>query len=518
MSALMSAKAEWVEQFRVSQENLEKWRKEAGPQTDLLRWCLLNGKITESDYLQWACEHYELPTVEAQFFSLPADTEFWETVAAQGPWSESLFPLHEWQGVWLIACIAPDASAKFAKPHRFVLSSARALDMLWKTLNHGFENRSRTGFDKTATATFAIPVRPNPVADESRNAPDGLAAALAALNSAAPGNENAADRIVIPELFKDAPEPPAPDANEVTSGPATEAPDGLAGLASLGGGPKPETPYPGAPMNSDALSALNFELPSPLNDEKTPVGENTKSDAVEKTPLAPPMIDVQVMKAPPPAPPPKVDSAFAKEMTGLTAKSKLPFIPPVAKPDEPASAPIGSSRETVDMSQIDISKTPGRASSGATEFRQCTSLDEVTELSFAKMQGLFQKAIMLVFQGGQLRPWKWTGTVAYPGKGKPNPIDLTQASIFKIVYTTALPYHGHIVPNPINNQFFGEFNGGVTPSHVTVMPVMVSGQIAGMLMGMTDARLNLRAALRQMEALNEEVSAALTRIRTNKAA
>ncbi len=551
MSLLMPVKAEWVEQFRVSQENLEKWRREAGPRTDLLRWCLLNGKITESAYLQWACEHYELPTVEAQYFSLPPDTDFWDKVAAEGPWNEGLFPLHEWQGVWLIACIAPDTDAKFAKPHRFVLSSARALDMLWKTLNHGFENRSKTGFDKTATATLPLqskagtaPTAPIPQED----APDGFGAAP--------------DGIVVPDLFKEAPAAAAaPEPDEITAGPAVEAPDGFAGFI----GSESDAPELGS-AQSDALSALSFEMPAALDDEKTPVGEITKPDMVGMASLVidapppgitPPSVgspspnslsagspavgtpaaekkardsataQTPPMSTPPATPlttpltpplnaslatPPKAGFAFARETTGFTATAKVPA--EAAKPKEPATP----SRGSIDMSQIEAVQFSGRTPSGATDFRQCPSLEEVTELAFAKMQGIFRKALMLVFQGGHLRPWKWTGDVTYAGKGKPDPIDLVPASIFKIVYTTALPYHGYIVPNPINNAFFADFNDGANPGHVTIMPVMVNGQIAGMLMGMTDAQLNLKAVLRQMEALTGDVSAALTRIRSSKAA
>lgn len=519
----MSVKADWVEQFRVSPENLDKWRAEVGPRADLLRWCLLNGKITESDYLQWACEHYEMPVVEAQYFSLPPDTDFWEKVRTSGPWTESLFPLQEWQGTWLIACIEPLANAKFAKPHRFVLSSARALDMLWRSLNHNLD-RSNAGIERTATATIPYPAENPDAAAASppplESAPDGLAAALASMGTGTAPGEALPDGFNVKDLFASDPSPaPEPDFGEVTAGPASEAPDGLAALADsvASEGTDVSAPSADAPP-AEALASLNFEIPSAFGNDNSQEAERSRTHpqpplkseelplvAVPSIPL-PPQITPAMPKAPP-----KVDANFARETTGVASTSKV--ILPVPNGLEPPPA-----RVSVDLSPPEVDKVHGRSASGVTDFTKCVSLEDVSELAFSKMQGTFQKSIMLVFQGGQLRPWKWTGTVPYTGKGKPNALDLEPASIFKIVYATALPYHGYIVPNPTNNAFFAEFNAGVTPAHVTIMPILVSGHIAGMLMGMTDTPLDLKAVLRQMESLTDAVGKALTRIRAGKAA
>ena len=119
---------------------------------------------------------------------------------------------------------------------------------------------------------------------------------------------------------------------------------------------------------------------------------------------------------------------------------------------------------------------------------------------------------MLTFQSGQLRPWRWTGNVSAKSKGKPPTIDLSSPSIFRIVLNSLLPYHGHIVPNAINNAFFAEFNGGRCPAHVTIMPLLVDGQLSGMVLGMTDAEINYKLSLHMMESFAADASKALQRI------
>ena len=131
----MAINTAWIERFKVSTARLEEWTKEAGPSEDLLRWCLLNGKISEREYLDWACRHYELPIVEPNYFQLPPDTDLWEKVYAESQWSAHLIPVHEWEGVLLIACVEP-VELKLNRPHRFVLAPASSLNFLWTSLGH----------------------------------------------------------------------------------------------------------------------------------------------------------------------------------------------------------------------------------------------------------------------------------------------------------------------------------------------------------------------------------------------
>lgn len=539
MRRLMSGNTDWIEHFQVSEENLTKWREQAGPNEDLLRWCLLNGKLMESDYLQWACEHYELPAVEAQYFSLPPDTDFWDRIRTTGPWSPSLVPLHEWQGVLLIACVSPDPNAKFAQPHRFVLSSARALSMLWMTLNQNFDRLSRSGLGNTSTATIPIaatktvPLQPQAAmaseatperrpdlnladkATKASDAPSGLATDLAALASATGAADDGPDGIVMKNLFEPAAptvERPTASDDEITAGPEVDAPEGLAGFARL-----MNAEATGATTSSASieLDSISFEISEPAADETTPVPTTpltTNHAASSSHTPSPASQATEVVKPPPIVPYPKLDTAFTREQTGFTASKKL----------EAHEPPPPGARASLDMSQISKgnppNKTPSKRGNDSAAFAHCSSLEDVAEVAFSKMSEMFQKSLILVFQSGQLRPWKWSDSVAYSGKGKPNAIELDPPSMFKIVYSTALPYHGYVVSNPTNNAFFTDFNGGVNPGHVTIMPILVNSQIAGMLMGMTDAPLNLKATLHFMELVTEDVGTALTRLRSRKAA
>ncbi|MCM2280932.1 MAG: hypothetical protein NDI61_03700 [Bdellovibrionaceae bacterium] len=504
---MMSGKTDWMEKFRVTETNLEKWRNEAGPNEDLLRWCLLNGKITESDYLQWACEHYELPTVEAQFFSLPPDTDFWEKIRTSGPWSPSLIPLHEWQGMLLVACVSPDPQARVLQPHRFVLSSARALDMLWKTLNHNLDHTTRAGLAATTSVTIPLNATVSP-----EKVPDGIASIspTAAPSVAEAPVAAAPDGFVLKDLFANESQVQEPVTEDVTAGPPADAPDGLGGLGDLINVSR-DLPHFGDTTGSGAesLNSLNFDVPA-----TTPA---TALASHQESPPPPPE-ELTPIPTPPSFQPPPVDVAPVAAKAQPSAKLPPVVVPPPIEPAAPVAkpTPAASNRTALDMSQM--GQTAHVGTSSATDFAQCANLDDVTAVAFKKMQPVFQKSLILVFQSGQLRPWKWSSGVSHAGKSKASAIQLEEPSIFKIVYSTALPYHGYVVTNPTNNAFFAEFNGGTVPAHVTIMPILVNGQIAGMLMGMTDAQINLKATLRQMEALTDDVSRALTRIRSAKVA
>ena len=559
----MAINTAWIERFKVSTARLEEWTKEAGPTEDLLRWCLLNGKISERDYLDWACRHYELPIVEPNYFQLPPDTDLWEKVYAESQWSAHLIPVHEWEGVLLIACVEP-VELKLKRPHRFVLAPASSLNFLWTSLGHSDVAQAPKltpapapavelpdGFavtadmpqgigEQTPSLEFEMSAAPAPI-----EAPAGLNFSLdtvAGKNSDL-GDDSALDAAdaeadVDASANAESEDAPLEISLDLGQMPATlsfdlvkETPPAVFEETQ----PGVEQTQPGVEVTASGLNEIPpplsvdskpaFELPPmPKLEAKPSIPAPALSTATTAAPVKPPPQPVKPATPPPKAPP---VSATATSSATTTSNIGIPVPMPALKRETPAPtqapavkvnhAPTPAANvKSVDIPQTEDTPLPSRP--GVTDFHQCYTFEEATDLAFSQMKGLFQKGIMLVFQGGQLRPWKWTGNVQYAGRGKASYIDLSTPSIFRIPYNTSLPYHGYVVPNEINNEFFKEFNGSVLPKHVTIMPLKVSGNIAGMLMGITDEKIDLRHSLRQMEGIAENVSQAFSRIRSHKIA
>lgn len=466
----MKEAAVWAAKFKISDAKLEEWRVEAGPQEDLLRWCLLNGKINESEYLEWACRHFELPVVESDYFALEPDTTLFAKVKNESKWQPHIIPLHEWDNVLLIACVHP-VPLQLSRPHRFVLAAASSLNFMWANLGASLET------PPTSAPAF--------------DAPDGLKLDLKFDSTPNAGGDTAA----MPDgfLLKDSMsgQNASFESATETSSETHDAPDGL-NFANLALPPAiltdithPEIVVPNeAPQMAPPAITPEVEVSQPLEPVLQSAAADIKFPPLESSP--PPVVSVTEMK-------PSMDDE-----------------------DEPA-APVKGFADVTNIN-ITMGRAPAPSRDDLKNYNDCATFEEATDLAFLNMKSHFEKSLMLVFQAGQLRPWRWTGTVQPVSKTKPAPIDLNGPSIFRIPFKTGLPYHGYVTPNGVNTAFFTAFNGGVTPKHVTIMPLMVSGRITGMIMGITENAIDLRTSLRQMENIAENLSQAFSNIRNSKKA
>lgn len=96
---------------------------------------------------------------------------------------------------------------------------------------------------------------------------------------------------------------------------------------------------------------------------------------------------------------------------------------------------------------------------------------------------------------------------------RPDEIELEDPSVFKIVFKTGKPYHGYVVTNPVNQKFFNEFYRGLLPKHATIVPIMVDARMAGMILGLTNSKVDYRQSLRLMERLSFDLGRAFSKLR-----
>lgn len=137
---------------------------------------------------------------------------------------------------------------------------------------------------------------------------------------------------------------------------------------------------------------------------------------------------------------------------------------------------------------------------------QCTNVDEAGAQALLQTCNTFETGMILLFKDGVLQPWKWTDLMLSVKGDKPDDIDLREPSIFKVVFRTAKPYHGYVVTSTVNQKFFNEFYRGLMPKHATVIPIMIDGRMGGMILGLTNSKIDYRQSLRLMERLGFDIA------------
>jgi hypothetical protein len=157
--------------------------------------------------------------------------------------------------------------------------------------------------------------------------------------------------------------------------------------------------------------------------------------------------------------------------------------------------------------------------SGVTQAPQVKSLDEcqnyedAASFTLSETMKTFEHAMVLLFRGGELRPWKWSSTFTPKSSDIPA-VSFEDPSVFRIAFRTCLPYHGYVVSSDENAKFFDQWLGGQLPKHITLVPMMIDGQLCGMLLGITNGEIAYKASLGVMQNHAAELARAFKRLRS----
>lgn len=563
------ASPNWRVEFGISNELFQQWKSSRTAATDsFLQWCLKTGQIQGDLYLDWASVHHELPIVQADYFAIPPDIVFWNAIKDQHKWTESFFPLAEWDGVLAIGCLEPPADFSFKSPHIFVLASQEDLKKLWLALDplHGDDTATipateSPNFTVVADENSEINHQGQQRAKEESSPPTPAFDAPEGFNF----NSSAVRDIKTTEfgLSLDNTSNATPEKNEKSQ--VTDVPydlslaklpiDEIANItASLdfrnlieekasAPGKKPETKENKEKPAAQKIAAKNEKpeiktAPSTSVKDEQPVSQPQKDSGIHEASSPTPSAKQNLTQPTTPQAPP-VASKMPPAETSATAQ---PQPPPLHRPPSVQSVAQPPTPVTDETSQVD--EETGTASkvfeftiTGFTSPRRsdspvhpriispeieeksldsCLTYDDLGEQALIHCLNSFEHSIIFLFQGGELRPWKWTNGLHHSDPENPQAIDLTSPSIFRIVFQTRLPYHGYVVPNGINNLFINSFFGDHIPNQVTLVPINLDHQIGGMLMGTTDAVVDYKSSLRTMELLADEVVNNFLRLRQLK--
>lgn len=133
------------------------------------------------------------------------------------------------------------------------------------------------------------------------------------------------------------------------------------------------------------------------------------------------------------------------------------------------------------------------------------------------MKKHFDQAMILIYQNNVLKALKWDSSWKKEAHAQAS-IDLKSASIFRIVFDTKFPYHGYVIPNPINDAFFHGWNQGKYPEHVTIVPILENKNIVGMLLGTCTKQAAQKFQVRHIESIAEECLTKVIRDQIKKVA
>ncbi len=117
----------------------------------------------------------------------------------------------------------------------------------------------------------------------------------------------------------------------------------------------------------------------------------------------------------------------------------------------------------------------------------------------------FDKTMLLLKMGDQIKPWKWDLNFKAPASGAQG-VSLVQPSPFRIVTRTKKPYHGYLVKNDISEKFFKEWNNAQMPEHLTLVPILVDDHVIGMLLSTGKKAADTKENLLRAESLGNEIA------------
>jgi hypothetical protein len=132
-------------------------------------------------------------------------------------------------------------------------------------------------------------------------------------------------------------------------------------------------------------------------------------------------------------------------------------------------------------------------------------LEPWAEKLFADIGAHYQKSMILLKSGDQVKPWKWNANF-HPSTPAISSISLLQASPFRIVHRTHKPFHGYVIINEINEKFFAQWNNGKIPELLTITPILIEDHAIGMLLAIGDSSADTKPCLQMMETLAGNVA------------
>jgi hypothetical protein len=418
-----------------------------------------------------------LPILSSRFFEdHRPDQGFFSKWRSFYVWNEKIVPVYEWQDVLYVACLVPpgqfpDCSHKVV----FVLAQASALQELW--LNYSTQNFS----------SFSEPV-PNEIPSL-----EGLPI------SEAPGTLLELEppiTLIEPSADLLSNEEPIESTESLTPGlEDSDAPEGLA-LGALAFPPSPKEGLEEAKATGDLFEDLQREISS----DSAPSSSSDPEEELLELNLEPAPLPTRSNVRPRQTSqlqPLADQTSLRLRHSSVSAENRPPALDPASPPEvraSPARTEVLVASATPPLEEVTQISVKSLVSTPAGK------LDAWLEDVFSEMKKGFLKSMVLIKEGDKIKPWKWDRDFQ-PASTAPAAVSLQTPSPFRIVFRTHKPYHGYVVANELNEEFFAQWNASVIPEHLTLTPLIVHEHVIGMLLAIGTPASNSKGNLHLAEAV-----------------
>lgn len=440
----------WAEHFGISDQQVTAWQNEAGGAANdqLLQWCLLNGKIPRESYFSWAVNKYNLPILKPEFFSRTPEPEFCEAAQAlteSFQWQKDFVPVAFWQDILYIACLTPRQNLPQEITCCLVLADpSHLVDWHSKLIAS-----NETAAEKISSGRFT--------GGDTEGGADLGEATKIDLAYVAPATLN-----VAPATLSDSPPPILQPSSVLKPEPSQvigEATQTRSVVTSVTG-------------KFEATAArIEFEASASLV-------EDLKSNPTPSTDAPQPMI-TQGLWSPSPG-------------------QNQGYVPPQAPAPVPTAYDSSVRRPgqrvpSLALPQPFIKRSQSAVVAHGTpvgDIRAAKTFEDIASISVASLLSTFEASVFFVFADEKPLPYKWTELLQSVKGETPEAINIKEPSIFRIAVRTCLPYHGYVRPSSVNLAFYNQFNRGIAPNHVTLIPILYNNHLIAMLMGLSNQEVS----------------------------
>ncbi len=133
----MSVEKSWIKHFAIPEGKLAEIQGKVPEGQSLLWYCIAQGVVKESDYLDWASQRYEVPRIQRDFFTRPLDEDFRGSSFSLFNWTPDFQPLGQWENNIYVACLQPNDEVQIEGYNLiYVVSPVSGLSLLWAQANN----------------------------------------------------------------------------------------------------------------------------------------------------------------------------------------------------------------------------------------------------------------------------------------------------------------------------------------------------------------------------------------------
>jgi hypothetical protein len=235
-----------------------------------------------------------------------------------------------------------------------------------------------------------------------------------------------------------------------------------------------------------AASGITLDSADEKNNEENPSSETSPAEEEEKLEL------LELGGSPPPA--------------SLNSKEEVFSLQPLASTDKVETLAI--SVELSPAAPQTTTKEPSGPAAAKSQIKSAIknpSLEPWVEKAFREIKLEYQKVMILLKQGDQLKPWRWDEDFV-ASQPVNNPFSMVSPSPFRIVQRTQKSYHGYVVENDHNRKFFEQWNQGQKPDILTVVPILNQSNLIGVLLAIGAATADTKGCLQLMEDKGQELA------------